>query len=100
MIEVIEVIEVALQIKAPEVQKELDLLSESKTVKIVAVVALQIDGAALKTRIFKSLVESWLRNLEMMKIEKVSFYLIILHEQEKKIIPKHSVYRVGHIDTI
>ena len=58
----IVVIEVALQIKAPEVRKELDLLSEGKTVMIivleVAERVVETDGAALKTRIFKSLAES------------------------------------------
>ena len=61
---------------APAVQKELDL-SEGKAVMIVvAEVALETDGVVLKTRIFKNLAESWLKNLEMMKTEIVSFDLI------------------------
>ena len=72
----IVVIEVALQIKAPEVRKELDLLSEDAVMIKVAEVVLTTDGVVLKTRIYKNLAESWLKNPEMMKIEKVSHDLI------------------------
>ena len=65
-----------MKIQAPAVRKELELDLGKAVMIVVAEVTPETDAVVLKTRIFKNLAESWLKNLEMMKTELVSFDLI------------------------